>query len=163
VEATRRPGELALAEARRQLGYREEPPGSNRTIFGRWFGLDGVPWCAIFVSYCFDVGAGVVLGGGRSYTRGIASVPALRAWLEETGRWRGRAQPPGAGPCLPGDLVLYDWDGGVPDHVGIVERVPAPGRLVAIEGNTAIGNDSDGGQVLRRERPTSDVAGYGRL
>src|SRR4051812_20987428 len=35
-------GRKALAEARRWLGTREDPPGSNRTPFGRWFGLDGV-------------------------------------------------------------------------------------------------------------------------
>jgi hypothetical protein len=46
------PGRRALAEALRHVGVRESPPGSNRTMFGRWFGVDGVPWCAIFVSYC---------------------------------------------------------------------------------------------------------------
>ena len=57
-------GRRALAEALRHVGVRESPPGSNRTMFGRWFGVDGVPWCAIFVSYCFDVGAGRVLCRG---------------------------------------------------------------------------------------------------
>jgi CHAP domain len=155
VDAPVDPGRLALVEARRHVGYHESPPGSNRTAFGRWFGLDGVPWCAIFVSYCFAVGAGLVLGGGRSYTRGIASVPDLERWLRETDQWLA------AGPRA-GDVVLFDWDGGAPDHVGLVERVEGA-ELATIEGNTAIGNDSDGGSVLRRRRPPAGIVGYGRL
>jgi hypothetical protein len=160
VQVAAHPGTAALAEARRHLGYRESPPGSNRTIFGRWFGLDGVPWCAIFVSYCYEVGAGVVLGGGRSFTHGFASVPALEAWLRASEQWfEGRR--PEAAP-RPGDLAVFDWDGGAPDHVGLVERVEGL-ELVTIEGNTAVGNDSDGGSVMRRHRPWKEVAGYGRL
>ena len=83
-------GRRALAEALRHVGVRESPPGSNRTMFGRWFGVDGVPWCAIFVSYCFDVGAGVVLcrswRGAGTGPRGVAYVPTLAAWLRATGR-----------------------------------------------------------------------------
>jgi hypothetical protein len=152
---TLEPGLAALAEARRHLGYHESPPGSNRTMFGRWFGLDGEPWCAIFVSYCFAVGAGVILGGGRSFTHGVASVPQLEAWLRETRCWRTRA------PAR-GDIVLFDWDGGAPDHVGIVERVGG-GRVGTIEGNTGVASNTDGGAVMRRSRPTKAVVGYGRL
>ena len=59
-------------------------------MFGRWFGVDGVPWCAIFVSYSFDIGAGVVLcrgwHGAGVGPRGVAYVPTLSAWLRATGR-----------------------------------------------------------------------------
>jgi hypothetical protein len=46
--------------------------------------------------------------------------------------------------------------------VGLVERVEGL-ELVTIEGNTAVGNDSDGGCVMRRHRPWKAVSGYGRL
>jgi hypothetical protein len=62
------PGPKALMQARKFVGVREHPPGSNRTPFGRWFGVDGEPWCAIFLSYCFKVGAGIVLCGGSQAT-----------------------------------------------------------------------------------------------
>ena len=39
----------------------------------------------------------------------------------------------------------------MPDHVGIVIRRTA-GALDTVEGNTAVGNDSDGGEVMRRRR-----------
>lgn len=148
-------GERALGEALRHLGVRESPPGSNRTPFGRWFGVDGVPWCAIFVSYCFVKGAGVTLchgwHGAGVHPHGVTYVPTLEAWLRATGGWLDRDDPP-----HPGDLVVFDWDGGEPDHVGFVERRLGRGRLATVEGNT-------GGAVLRRERSLAQVAGFGRV
>jgi hypothetical protein len=148
----------ALAEALRHVGVRESPPGSNRTMFGRWFGADGVPWCAIFVSYCFDIGAGVVLcrgwHGAGVRPRGVAYVPTLASWLRATGRAVDEPRP--------GDIAVFDWDGGLPDHVGIVIH-PHADRVDTVEGNTAVGNDSDGGEVMRRSRRRTDVSLFGRL
>src|ERR1700745_1044694 len=133
-------GRRALAEALRHVGVRESPPGSNLTMFGRWFGADGVPWCAIFVSYCFDVGAGVVLcrgwpGAGAS-PRGGGYLAPRAAWLRAPGR--ELLEPP-----QPGDIAIFDWDGGVPDHVGVVIRAHGAG-VDTVEGNTSTRNDSDG-------------------
>src|SRR3954447_5045457 len=151
-------GRRALAEALRHVGVRETPPGSNHTMFGRWFGADGVPWCAIFASYCFDIGAGVVLcrgwHGAGVRPRGVAYVPTLAAWLKATGRSVEEPQP--------GDLVIFDSDGGLPDHVGIVIRGAGDGVQPG-EGNPAVGNDSKGGEVMRRGRVRAQVAGFGRL
>ena len=143
-------GERALGEALRQLGVRESPPGSNRTPFGRWFGVDGVPWCAIFASYCYSVAAEVTLcegwHGAGVYPRGVTYVPTLEAWLRATGRWLDAAEPPWRG-----DLVFFDWE-----HVGFVERRLGRGRLATVEGNT-------GNAVLRRERSLAQVIGFGRV
>jgi len=152
-------GRRALVEALRHVGVRESPPGSNRTMFGRWFGVDGVPWCAIFASYCFDIGAGIVLcrgwHGAGVGKRGVAYVPTLSAWLRATGRAVDEPRP--------GDLAVYDWDGGLPDHVGIVVRRLDAGRFEAVEGNTAVADDSDGGQVMRRTRRDAQVLVFGRV
>jgi putative peptidoglycan binding protein/CHAP domain-containing protein len=146
-------GRRALAEARRWLGTAEDPPGSNRTRFGAWFGLDGVPWCNIFVSYCFAVGAGYRIAAGfhgaGCTARGCAYVPTTEAWLRATGMWLGRVEP------LPGDIAIYNWDGGPPDHIGIVESA-AGSSFAAIEGNAD-------GAVARRERALADVDGFGRV
>lgn len=155
-------GRKALNEAVKHIGVKEQPPNSNHTPFGKWFGVDGVAWCAIFASYCFDVGAATVLGPGNNpargfYPNGICYVPTLEAWLRTTGQWIGQAAP------QPGDLAIFDWDGGVADHVGIVERYLGGGKFQSIEGNTAVGNDSDGGEVLRRDRYISQVHGFGRI
>src|SRR4029453_17847938 len=44
----------ALAIAKQHIGYRESPPGTNGNMFGSWYGLNYEPWCAMFVSYCFE-------------------------------------------------------------------------------------------------------------
>ena len=52
-----------------------------------------------------------------------------------------------------------DFDGnGSTDHCGIVENVLS-GGVVAIEGNTAQGNDANGGQVQRRVRASRLIVG----
>ena len=155
-------GRKALAEALRHLGTRESPAGSNRTEFGRWYGVDGVPWCNIFVSYCFKVGADYTIchgfRGAGVGGNGCAYVPTTEAWLRSAGFWIGRGSPE------PGDIVIFNWDQrGVPEHIGIVEANLGGGRFRTIEGNTAVGNDSNGGQVMRRERYLSQVDGFGRV
>jgi hypothetical protein len=147
------PGLRALAQARRFVGVAEQPPGSNRTPFGRWFGADGEPWCAIFLSYCFKVGAGFVLCGGSGgagvTANGCAYVPTLERWLRDTEQWLAD------GPA-PGDIAIFNWDGGPADHAGIVERGLGEGRFASIEGN------SDG-RVARREHAVADTVGFGRV
>jgi len=154
-------GRKALAEALRQIGVKERPANSNRTPFGKWFGVDGVPWCNIFVSYCFAVGARYTIckgfAGAGVNAKGCAYVPTTEAWLRVTGLWIGRSTP------APGDIAIYDWDGGVADHIGIVEANLGGGTFHAIEGNTSVGNDSDGGIVMRRLRYQTQVNGFGRV
>jgi hypothetical protein len=60
----------------------------------------------------------------------------------------------------PGDVVCFDWEqNGVADHVGLFESWISRDRTFkTVEGNTAVGNDSNGGQVMRRERSLSQVA-----
>jgi hypothetical protein len=153
VAAASLAGRRALAEALRHVGVTEQPPGSNRTMFGRWFGADGVPWCSIFLSYCFDVGAGTVLcrgwHGAGVGPRGVAYVPTLAAWLRATGREVATPEP--------GDIVVFDWDGGDPDHTGLIVRAPAGRTTVdTVEGNTH-------GRVARRRRRVLDIQMYGRV
>jgi hypothetical protein len=158
-------GLAALTEAAKHLGIKEVPPDSNRTPFGVWFGVDGVAWCNIFVSYCFAIGANYILGGnypggrgaGLYPGKGCTYVPTTEAWLRVTGMWIGRATP------LPGDIAIYNWDGGEPDHIGIVSSWLGNGDFEAIEGNTGIGNDSNGGAVMRRTRNLTQVDGFGRV
>lgn len=154
-------GRLALAVAVQELGATESPAGSNENKYGKWFGVDGVPWCNIFVSYCFLTGGEYVIASGFKgagvYAKGCTYVPTTEAWLKATGLWKGRTEP------LPGDIAIYNWDGGVPDHIGIVEEYLGGGRFNAIEGNTSVGNDSNGGEVMRRLRYMTDVDGFGRV
>lgn len=157
-----RRGVLALAEAVKHIGVKEQPAGSNRTAFGEWFGVNGVPWCNIFLSYCFHVGAGYTIakgfkGAGAYPGKGCTYVPSTEAWLQAAGFWVGRSEP------QPGDIAIFNWDGGRPDHIGIVEEYLGDGRFNCIEGNTSAGNDSNGGEVQRRLRTVGQVNGFGRV
>jgi hypothetical protein len=71
--------------------------------------------------------------------------------------WLGRVEP------QPGDIAIYNWDGAEPDHIGIVERYLGNGTFTAIEGNTAVDNDSNGDGVMRRTRTLKQVDGFGRV
>jgi len=137
--------------AAREIGYKENPPNSNRSKFGVWYGMDPAKWCAMFVSYCF-FSAGLPLPITTS--KGFAYCPYGVKWFKTNGLWHSTPKV--------GDVVFYDWEGdGIANHVGIVEKVNADGSIVAIEGNTAVGNNSNGGQVMRRSR-SAGIIGYGR-
>ena len=136
-----------LAVARRELGYTESPAGSNRTKYGKWFGLDGQPWCMMFVQWCFRQA-----GAQDMLPMLTASCGALMRAAQAKGCWV-------TGEYQPGDVVIYDFPGGAKtDHCGIVEQL-AGGGIMAIEGNTGSGNDADGGQVQRRLRSNKVILG----
>ena len=137
-----------LAVARRELGYTESPAGSNRTKYGKWFGLDGQPWCMMFVQWCFRQ------AGGQDLLPALtASCGALMRAAQAKGCWV-------TGGYQPGDVVIYDFPGNnvKTDHCGIVEQLSG-GGIIAIEGNTGSGNDADGGQVQRRVRSNKVILG----
>jgi hypothetical protein len=66
--------------------------------------------------------------------------------------------------ALPGDLVLFNWDGDWDaDHIGLLEKKIGWNGFTTIEGNTAVGNDSNGGEVMRRTRRLSQVQVFVRV
>lgn len=137
--------EKLLEIARKELGTKESPAGSNQVKYGAWFGLNGQPWCVMYVMWSFDQ-AGVSLPV-RTASCTVLMNAAKSADMWVTGAYR------------PGDVVIYDWGGDrVPDHCGIVESVSGA-QVTAIEGNTAVGNDSDGGEVMRRVRTAGQILG----
>ena len=134
-----------LAIAVGELGVKETPSGSNKVKYASWFGLNGYPWCAMFVAWVFAQ-AGVALPA-RTSSCGILRNYAIKAGMWVTSDYR------------PGDVVIYDFPGGaLTDHCGIVETATSS-SVTAIEGNTAVGNDSNGGEVMRRTRTIRQVVG----
>jgi hypothetical protein len=141
--------ELAISE----LGYSEYPAGSNLTKYGAWYGVDGQPWCAIFVTWC-DVGAAEDLQLSSALERGAryAYVPYVVADARAGLYGLSTTDDP-----IPGDLVCYDWSfDGVYDHIGRFEHwLDGGNTFTAIEGNTSSASNSNGGEVQRRERTRS--------
>ncbi|HZQ81707.1 MAG TPA: CHAP domain-containing protein [Gaiellaceae bacterium] len=145
---------LALAKAKTQLGVKESPPTSNRVAFSEWYGVIG-PWCAMFASWCYVESGSKTFAQGKDYSYVPYIVGDARA---------GKNNLTVTTDPQPGDLVCYDWDhDGVADHVGLFNAwisLPA-GTFEAVEGNTSVGNDSDGGEVmLRTDRNRSEVIAF---
>lgn len=137
-----------IAAARAEIGYREGP--NNDTKYGRWYGLNFNPWCAMFISWvAWKTGATKIIPK-HAYT------PAGAAWFKQRGQWfsKGRA----------GDLVYFNFAGDGVDrisHVGIVETALADGSYITIEGNTNAAGGREGNGVYRKLRK-SGISGFGR-
>lgn len=118
-----------LSVAAGQVGY--EGTDNEGSKFGDWYGLPNEPWCAMFVSWCFDQ---VGMSAPR-FAYCPTGVDQFKAYglFDKTPRR--------------GDVVFYDWNAdGVASHTGLVERVDADGTVHTIEGNRELPNDPDGVQ-----------------
>jgi hypothetical protein len=162
------PGARAILSGMTFLGTTESPPNSNRTQFGEWFEDNGVPWCAIFVSYCFVTSCGITLcsgfeGKGVKAGKGCAYVPTIQNWLIANHLTVDRMT------IQPGDILIYTWDGKTPQHIGLSCGTPdihgpdPTGGVQSLEGNTSPSSDSDGGEVLLRTRYLRNILTIGRI
>src|SRR6266576_3847392 len=139
-----------LAKAQTQIGMKESPPRSNRQKYGVWYEANGVPWCAIFLTWCDQTSP----FPSKSFLRQCkyAYVP----YIVSDARLSKNGLSVTSSP-QPGDLVCYDWSrDGEFDHVGVFEG--GDGNIwIAIEGNTSLTNQSNGGEVMRRNRDKSQA------
>lgn len=146
--------DVALAE----VGYKEL--GNNDSKYGRWYGVNNQPWCAMFVSWCFhkaEQGSKIAAQGER----GFASCDAGLKWFTN----RNKIIP--IGQAQAGDIVFFQFDKDAqPDHVGIVKSNNTTLKyLQVIEGNTSNGSkgsQANGDGVYLRKRPYSLVMGVVR-
>lgn len=137
-------------------GYREGK--RDNTIFGKWYGMNNAPWCAMFVSYCFAKGKASKLIAATT-SKGFASCSAGMDWFKKKKRLVSAQQ------ALPGDVIFMSFDGDSrPDHVGICYKVDhKKGVIYTYEGNTSKTGSQDRGQgCFAKERPYKYVVGVGR-
>ena len=139
------------------LGVTELPRGSNNVIFnthyyGREVSGETYPWCAAFVWDVFRLAglSELYLSGGKT-----ASCAAIYSHAKAEGRLISAKE------LRRGDVVLYKFNRtAAVNHTGIVTYTDNS-SLRAIEGNTSVGDDSNGGAVMERERtPEFVVGGY---
>ena len=148
-----------------QVGVTEQPPGSNRVVYNDWYAarsggqFRAAPWCATFVAWVFWQAWRVDLRD--KVAPGAAYTPALLA-----GAQARRLIVPVA-DCRPADIVLFNFPGGEHvDHVGIAcAAADRTHRTVTcVEGNTSeAGSQSNGGKVLVKRRPWTQVAAVVRV
>ncbi len=161
LESKRSDGaEKAVRWARAQINRTESPADSNTGPFPVsacqefTIGYDGVPWCGCFVAYAaiHEGRADIPLRARLAYTPYICEDAAAGA------NGLHRVSP---SAVKEGDLVVFDFDGGGADHVGIAVGPIRNGLTDCIEGNTSSGSSGsqdNGGGVFHRQRPVSQVA-----
>lgn len=119
----------AIRVANTFLGIHENPDGSNRTVLGERFGWNGVPWCAISVSLILSDPA----VGLKVHT---ASTDEMEAWGKAKTHSLELVSGGRTAKARPGDIAVWDFKGdGTPNHVSMVEKVLADGRIQTLGGN----------------------------
>lgn len=141
--------------ARAELGTTESPAGSNNVMYNTaYYGrevYDGLwetefPWCVVFLWWCFrQAGAAELFYGGSK----TASCRQLLSYHKRQA----------VTDYQPGDIIFYNFHGKTTaEHVGICES-SGGSSIVTIEGNTGVGNDANGGAVMRRARSLGQIVG----
>ena len=140
---------MELCEA--SVGYTEG--ANNDTTFGKWYGLNNQPWCAMSASKMyFDLGA---IASVANTKKGFASCDAWLKYLTKNN------QIVPIGQAKRGDLVFFQFDEyAQADHVGIVRSHNTTLKTLQVyEGNTRSGkagsqSNGDGFYLKKRNYQT---------
>jgi hypothetical protein len=148
--------ERVVEVARGFVGVKESPPNSNNVIFntdyyGKAVSGADYPWCCAFLWDVFRIAGlpNLFCDGAKT-----ALCEYVLVFAEKHGRFVAKDK------LRRGDLVLYQFPGSKrrTNHIGLVLGMDG-GELLTIEGNTAAGNDSNGGAVMYRSRALESVVG----
>ena len=135
-------------------GYKEGT--NNDTTFGKWFGLNNQPWCAMSASKMFFDAERIAEVAPKTKPKGFASCDEWLKYLTKNN------QIVPIGQAQKDDLVFFQFDTDAePDHVGIVQYHNTTLKYINVwEGNTSAdksGSQSNGdGYYLKRR-------GYGTI
>ncbi len=128
--ATGNQREDIIGFAKTQLGYAEG--SGNNTYFGKWYGCNYNPWCAMFVVWSARK-AGV--------TKDVipSQANADRSWAKRQGVYYKSKQWGGSYKPKKGDLIYFSWSvRDWADHIGMVTGTGKQGGttyVYTIEGN----------------------------
>ena len=141
-----------------ELGKTEFPKGSNLTEYGERYGLNGVPWCVIFLWDVFQRAEErmAFYNGGKT----ASCKTLLRCYREE-----GKIAP--ITDIQIGDILILNFSGKKIDgeldteHCAlVVEKGKLAGTWYTVEGNTSPGlegSQDNGGCVAKKLRSVKSV------
>lgn len=141
-----------------QIGYTEHPKNSNKTKYGKDYGLDGVYWCVIFIWWLFFKCnlSDLFFGGLRT-----ASCTSLKDYYQSQGQWITD------GNYRVGDIAIMTFSKTREiQHCGLIVEKLKSGKYKTIEGNTSsgiFGAQDNGGCVALKTRDTSNILGVCRI
>lgn len=141
------------------VGYTEG--ANNDTVFGKWYGLNNQPWCAMVASKVF-FDAGRILGvAPKNKPKGFASCDEWLKYLVANN------QLVPIGQAQADDIVFFQFDDDpMPDHVGIIKSNNPTKKFAWVwEGNTSSGvrgSQSNGDGFYLRKRDYSLIMAVAR-
>ena len=135
---------VKLAEG--EVGTREA--GDNVQKYGRWYGMNGQPWCAMFVSWVFAK-AGAPLPALQS-PKGFAYVPTADEAFKKRGQFHKKPRV--------GDVWLVHGGSYPAGHTGIVVKVEPNGDFWTVEGNA-----NDAVRKVRHRKTEPGLQGFARV
>lgn len=165
-EIMEKAADIALVEAKKKLSWTglnceaEKYLAPFRKALGAPSGR--FAWCSCFVVYCIREAGGdvptVIPGTNLTW----AYVPAGMDYAKKNGWWFP-ASDKNFNPRK-GDLVLFDWDGGEPDHIGmVIDYKPGEAYVECAEGNTSPENETNGNKTALKKRHWSLIKGFVRF
>lgn len=146
-----------IAKARSYIGVKESPVNSNNVIFntdyyGKEVNGSAYPWCCAYVwdVYRMCNASNLFYGGKKTASCETSLQYDISQGLKvDTPQF--------------GDRVYFQFDSDTPaDHIGWVSGIISSTQFKSIEGNTSVGNDSNGGEVMERIRNISSVKAFTR-
>lgn len=150
-------------------GLTEHPPQSNKVPqlaavakglgLSAWYQAMGWPWCAFSAMLAARLHDGATSHAGFAGKFNVLYVPTI---LNEARARRNGLMTVSRADVEPGDLAIFNFDGGVPDHIGRVVQARAA-DCVTVEGNTSsAGSQNNGGSVLVKTRGYSLIQAFAR-
>ncbi len=143
--------------AKLQIDIKESPAGSNNVKFNKWYGHGAIEgkwaWCGTFISYVFHF-ADVPLGEVDT-PEGFHYVPSAQNYYRKHKQVTRTPQK--------ADIVIFDFNGGLPDHCGIFYKWVSDTKFLSYEGNTSPdekGSQSNGGRVCLKLRDIKNVTSF---
>lgn len=146
-----RTAEDVIRVAESQVGFVEGR--NNDSPYGRWYGLNHQPYCAMAVCWCHDqVGQRDLVNFSTS--KGYSYTVAGALGFQKRGQWGTKPRR--------GAHIFFNFNGRRIHHVGIVLDWTAS-YVNTVEFNTSrgtAGSQRDGGGCWRRRR-SAGIVGYG--
>ena len=144
-----------LALAKKEVGTKEIPAGSNKVKYNTWFygkevSGDAYPWCCVYQSWLFK---------DTNLIKKTASCSDLLDWCIRNGLIVTDPQP--------GDLVFMKFGSTSrpTNHIGLctdAEPWAKQKKVRTNEGNTSVTSNDNGGCVMERVRSKSQIVAFAR-
>jgi hypothetical protein len=148
------PIQIALS----QVGVKEQPKGSNRgPMVDKYTGGNAVPWCALFVLWCFREAGLKIPGDGIPKLNNVTPLCNVEHFERVFKEHEWFYMAPKAG-----DIVFFQHRGmsdkGKGRHIGIVVKVVGSDKIEVVDGNWS---DSVVQRIIKIQ--DSGITGFGRL